>query len=139
MATRGLQCADETVQALLAQLTLMLEFEGRMQLLDNAITVASFSLLLRDSMSLYAALMMGFLRVTNEYTEMCKREVEDAADLYEKFVDLSEKVTGSPRSCCIAAHTASRTTRPSTRFTPSASGSRPSCPTLSPRPRRCSG
>ncbi len=27
--------------------------------------------------------------MTDEFTEMCRTEVEDAADLYEKFIDLS--------------------------------------------------
>ncbi len=92
---RVVGCDTRCCQALLAQLALLLDFEPRMQLLDNAITVTSFSLLLRDSMTLYAALMRGFLRVTNEYTEMCKREVQEAADLYERFVDLSEKTVDS--------------------------------------------
>ncbi len=48
----------------------------------------------------YGCLLQGFLRVTEEYREMCKSEVEDAADLYEKFVDYSEKLIDSFYPAC---------------------------------------
>ncbi len=46
-------------QAMLVQLKYILEFDKRMGLLTNQITLASFSLILRDSINLYGALMQG--------------------------------------------------------------------------------
>lgn len=80
---------------MLIQLAYILEFEERMSLLDNQITLNSFALILRDSVNLFGGLLKGFLRVTEEYKEMCKNEVERAADLYEKFIDYSVRLVDS--------------------------------------------
>ena len=77
---------------MLVQLAYILEFEKRLPMLDNAITKTSFGMVLRDAINLYGALLKGFLRVTEEYREMSRSEVEDAADLYEKFIDYSERL-----------------------------------------------
>jgi hypothetical protein len=79
----------------LVQLALLLEFEERLASLDNPISMQTFAMLLRDSVGLYGALLQGFLRVTEEFRELCRTEAEDAADLYDKFIDYSDRLINS--------------------------------------------
>lgn len=55
---------------MLIQLAYILEFEERMDILEltqSPITLSSFALILKDSVSIYTALLKGFLRVLEDY------------------------------------------------------------------------
>jgi len=82
----------KTMPILQNQVDALLEFDCTATDLNNGVINASFMLLFRDLIRLFACYNDGVINLLEKYFEMQKKQARDALDLYKKFLIRMDRV-----------------------------------------------
>lgn len=84
----------KTLPILHVQLEKLLEFDIHENELTNSVITACFILLSKDLIRLYACYNDGIINLLEKYFEMNKKNCKDALDIYRKFLNKTDTVSG---------------------------------------------